>query len=57
MMVSPISRVSFRGNVMGVDNTMDAIEKTQKAAFRISGDRLFPARLPAPGSAREPSDT
>ncbi len=31
MMISPVSRVSFRGNAMGVDNTMDAIEKTQKA--------------------------
>ncbi len=36
MMINPVSRVSFRGNVMGVDNTMDAIEKTQKAMATVT---------------------
>ncbi|MBR1943444.1 hypothetical protein IJ843_06885 [bacterium] len=36
MMISPVSRVSFRGTDMGVDRTMDAIEKTQKAMATVT---------------------
>lgn len=36
MMISPVSRVSFRGTDMGVDKTMDAIEKTQKAMATVT---------------------
>jgi len=35
-MINPVSRVSFRGTDMGVDRTMDAIEKTQKAMSTVT---------------------
>lgn len=36
MMISPVSSVSFRGGEIGVDRTMDAIEKTQKAMATVT---------------------